>query len=66
MSLDSHLDGASLLLGRKQAADDHRILDFVVFEKLGWEVLELKTKVHSGSIAFVVDSQIVGKIRKLA
>lgn len=66
MSLDAHLDSAALLLGRKQPADDHRILDLVIFEKLGRKVLELETEIQSGAVAFVVDSQIVRKIGKLA
>ena len=66
MSLDAHLDSAALLLGRKQPADDHRILDLVIFEKLGRKVLELDTEIQSGAVAFIVDSQIVRKIGKLA
>ena len=66
MALDAHLDGAALLLGRKQPADDHRVLDLVVLEKLGRKVLELEPEIQAGAVAFVVDSQFVRKIRKLA
>ena len=56
MSLDSHLNGATLLLGRKKTADDHRVLDFMVFEKFSREVLEFEAKIQSSAVAFIVDS----------